>query len=84
MAVTEEWTESRSRRVGNGVRRLTVLSPLVLATDLVLLLGSEVILNVEGLADLLRRLALDHVRDGLAADIKEGLDVEVVGGLCDY
>jgi hypothetical protein len=60
-------------------RRLAVLGPLVLATDLVLLLGSEVVLNVEGLADLLRRLALDHVRDGLAADVKKSLDVHVVG-----
>jgi len=79
MAVTEEWTESRSRSVGNGVRRLTVLSPLVLATDLVLLLGGEVVLDVEGLADLLRRLALDHVGHGLAANVKEGLDIHVVG-----
>jgi hypothetical protein len=60
-------------------RRLAVLGPLVLATDLVLLLGSEVVLNVEGLTDLLRRLALDHVRDGLAADVKKSLDVHVVG-----
>lgn len=58
-----------------------LLSPLVLAADLVLLLGSEIILDVEGLADLLRGLALDHVSDGLAADVKEGLDIQVVGSL---
>ena len=45
-----------------------------------LLLGGEVVHDVEELADLLRCLALDHVGDGLAANIKEGLDVEVVGG----
>lgn len=60
---------------------LAVLSPLVLAADLVLLLRREVILDVEGLADLLWRLALDHVGDGLAADIEKSLDVEVVGSL---
>jgi hypothetical protein len=63
--------------------RLAVLCPLVLAADLVLLLRSEVVLNVEGLTDLLRRLALDHVGDGLAADVEEGLDVHVVGGKDD-
>ena len=60
----------------------SLFGPLVLATNLVFLLGSEVVLDVEGLANLLRRLALDHVGDGLAADIEELLDVEVVGGLC--
>jgi hypothetical protein len=60
---------------------LAVLGPLVLPTDLVFLLGCEVILDIEGLTDLLGRLALDHVGYGLAADIKESLDVEVVGGL---
>lgn len=60
--------------------RLTVLSPLVLAADLVLLFWGEVVLDVEGLADLLWRLALDHVCDGLAADIEEGLNVHVVRG----
>ena len=60
--------------------RLTVLGPLVLAADLVLLLGSEVVLDVERLADLLRRLALDHVGDSLAADVEQSLDIHVVGG----
>lgn len=59
---------------------LTILSPLVFPPDLVLLLGGEIIGDVEGLPDLLWALALDHVRDGLAADVEEGLDVEVVGG----
>ncbi len=60
---------------------LAVLGPLVLPADLLLLLGSEVVCDVECLADLVRRLALDHVGDGLAANIKEGLDVEVVRSL---
>ena len=58
--------------------RLAVLSPLVLAADLLLLLRREIVLDVEGLANLLRRLALDHVGHRLAADIKQSLDVHVV------
>jgi hypothetical protein len=65
-------------------RHLAVLGPLVLAADLVLFLGSEVVLDVEGFADLLGRLALDHVRDGLAADVEERLDIHVVGGKDDF
>jgi hypothetical protein len=61
--------------------RLTILSPLVLAADLLLLLGGEVIGDVECLSDLLWRLALDHVGHGLASNIKEGLDVKIVGSL---
>lgn len=60
---------------------LAVLGPFVLATNLVLLFGGEVVLDVESLPDFLRRLALDHVGDGLASNIQEGLDVEVVGSL---
>jgi hypothetical protein len=66
---------SKKRRVD------LLLSPLILTANLVFLLRSEVILNVECLADLLGGLALDHVGDGLAADIEKGLDIEVVGGL---
>lgn len=58
-----------------------LLSPLVLTADLVLLLGSEIILDVKGFADLLGRLSLDHVCDGLAADVEKGLNVQVVGRL---
>jgi len=61
-------------------RHLAVLGPLVLAADLVLLLGSEVVLDVEGLTDLLRGLSLDHVGNSLAANVKEGLDIHVVRG----
>ena len=58
--------------------RSAILSPLILTANLILLLGREVVLDVEGLADLLRRLALDHVGDGLAADVQQCLDVHVV------
>lgn len=60
--------------------RLAVLSPLVLTTDLILLFRREVVLDVERLADLLWRLALDHVGDSLAADVEKRLDVHVVRG----
>jgi hypothetical protein len=60
-----------------------LLSPLILATNLVFLLRSEVILDVEGLANLLRRLPLDHVGNSLAPDVEKGFDVEVIGGLED-
>jgi hypothetical protein len=63
------------------MRGHSLLGPLVLATDLVLLLGGEVILDVEDLTDLFWGLALDHVGDGLAADVEEGFDVKVVGSL---
>ena len=53
----------------------SLLGPLIFATDLILLLGSEVILDIECLTDLLGRLALDHIRDSLAANIKESLNV---------
>jgi len=62
---------------------LAVLGPFILAADLVLFLRCEVVLDVEGLADFLGRLALDHVGDGLATDVKESLDVEVVGSQDD-
>lgn len=58
-----------------------LLGPLVLTTDLILLLGCEVVLDVEGFADLFWRLALNHIGDGLAADVEESLDVKVVGSL---
>ena len=58
-----------------------LLRPLVLATDLIFLFGRKVILDVEGLANLFRGFALDHVGDGLAADVKECFDVKVIGSL---
>ena len=59
----------------------SLLSPLVFTTNLVLLLGGEVVLNVECLSDFLRRFALDHIGYGLAADVEQSLDIKVIGGL---
>lgn len=67
--------------VGDCVGNL-LLGPLVFTTDLILLLGREVVLNIEGSADLFWGLALDHVGDGLAADVEKSFDVKVVGSLC--
>lgn len=61
-----------------------LLSPLVLATDLIFLFGSEVVLDIERLANLFGRLALDHVGNSLTADVKESLDIEVVGSLYSF
>jgi hypothetical protein len=60
---------------------ISLFGPLVLTTNLVFLLRSEVILDVEGFADLLRRLALDHIGDGLATNVEKSLDIKIVGGL---
>jgi len=75
--------EDRSRSNDVHVHHLAVFGPLVLATDLLLFLRGEVVGDVESLSDLLWRLALDHVCDGLAPNIKERLNVEVVGGKDD-
>lgn len=64
-----------------GFQILTILSPLVLTADLLLLLGGEVVGDVERLSDLLRRLALDHVGHSLATNVQQRLDVKVVGSL---
>jgi hypothetical protein len=76
--------ESPSKRVlpsyHTAILTLTILRPFVLTFDLILLLGREVILNVECLANLLGALSLDHVRDCLASNIQQRLDVEVVRG----
>jgi hypothetical protein len=60
---------------------LAILSPLIFTADLVLLLRSEVVCDIESLTNLLRRLSLDHVGNGFAANIKEWLNIEVIGGL---
>ena len=60
---------------------LAVLGPLVLATDVLLLLWGEVVRDIECLADLLGGLALDHVCHGLAANIQERLNVKEIGSL---
>ena len=39
--------------------------------------------HIEGLANFLRRLALDHVGHALAGDVQQSLDIQVVRGLDD-
>ena len=68
-------------RCARGIANLAILSPLVFAANLLLLLWGEIVGDVEGLADLLGGLALDHVGNGLATNIEERLDIEVVGSL---
>ena len=51
----------RSKSVTNEFDDSAVLCPFVLFSDLRLLLGREVVLDVEQTADLLWRFALDHV-----------------------
>ena len=48
---------------GGGLERSSLLAPLVLAADLLLLLRGEVVLDVEVLPDLLGGLATDHLGD---------------------
>lgn len=64
-----------------AIGNLSVLGPFILTADLLLLLGGEVIGDVECLADLVGRFSLNHISDGLAADVKKGLDIKVVGSL---
>ena len=66
---------------GRGEKKSAILGPLVLATDLVLLFRGEIVLDVEGLADLLRSLTLDHVSNSLAGQVQQPLDVEIVCSL---
>merc|ERR1719414_2092538 len=56
-----------------------VLAPAVLLAHLRLLLGGEVVDDVELLADLLGVLALDHGRHLGAGEVEKALDVEVIG-----
>ena len=51
-----------------------------MATNLLLFGEREVVLDVERLSNLFGCLALDHVGDGLACDVQQALDVQVVGG----
>lgn len=40
----------------------------------------QTILNVEGLADFFRGLSFDHVSYGLASEVQERLNIQIVGG----
>ena len=57
-----------------------LLGPAVLFHDALFLLGGEVVLNVEILADLRDALALDLGSDLGARKLKQRLDIEVVSG----
>ena len=59
----------------------SLLGPLILSSDLILLFWGEIILDVESLSDLLWRFTLDHVCNSLAADIEKSLNIHVVGSL---
>ncbi len=52
--------------------------PLILPSYFLFLLWCEVILDVEGFANLLRGLALDHISHGLACQIQQVLNVQVI------
>eukprot|EP00966_Prymnesium_polylepis_P008262 190339-Prymnesium_polylepis.1 len=56
-----------------------LFAPRVLPLHLLLLLRREIVLDIEADANLLGRLALDFVGHRLARQIKERLDVKVVG-----
>ena len=73
------WGEMRTQTLYIFLCSL-LLAPLVLLPDLLLLGGREVVLDVEGLPDLIGRLALDHVGHRLARHVEQALDVQVVGG----
>lgn len=66
-------------------KRLAAVSllfgPFVLATNLVLLLRREVILDVERFANFLGRFALDHIGDRFASNVEESLYVKIIGSL---
>ena len=71
-----------SRMAGiSGYRIDLLLSPLVLTTDLIFLLRGEIVLNVKCLTDLFWRLALDHIRNRLATDVQQSLNIKIVGSL---
>ena len=52
-------------------------TPFVLFSDLFLLAGGEIILDVECLTDILRSLSLYHVGHSLASDVQQTLNKRV-------
>jgi hypothetical protein len=73
-------TKPRHQEI-RGFSTSLLKGPLVLPADLLFLLRGEVILDVEGLADLLWGFALDHVSNSLAGQVQQTLDVEIVRSL---
>lgn len=64
-------------------KSLTVFRPLILSADLIFFLRSEIVLDIECLSDFFRGFALDHVGNGLASNVKQRFDVEIVGSLAE-
>lgn len=62
-------------------RSLTLIAPLILLTNLLLLLRGEVILDVEGNTNLLGRLSLEHISNSFTSQIKQVLNFQEVRGL---
>ncbi len=52
---------------------LLLFAPLVLFPDLLFLAGREVVLDVEGLSDILGGFTLDHVCNRLARHVQKAL-----------
>mmetsp|Transcript_102045 Transcript_102045/g.329173 ORF Transcript_102045/g.329173 Transcript_102045/m.329173 type:complete len:200 (-) Transcript_102045:39-638(-) len=67
------------RKSGHVTRSSGILTPAILLAHLSLLLGREVVDDVELLADLLGVLPLDHRRDLRAREIQQALDIQVIG-----
>lgn len=71
-----------SYRLINDDRQILLLkSPLILPSDFFFLLRCEIILDIEGLPNLLWSFPLYHVGHRLASQIQKRLDVQVVGRL---
>ena len=56
----------------------TLLTPLVLLSDLFLFLRGKIVLDVKGLSNFFRSLSLDHVCNSFAGEVKKWLNVEIV------
>jgi len=70
-----------SMETAGVIARRSLECPAVFNPDLILLIFTKVIDDVECLANLLWRLSSDHVSDCFASEIKQGLNVEIIGSL---
>ena len=69
---SQEWCSARLNYCGEKKHQSSLpFMPLILLADLFLLLGSEVVFDVEGLSALLGGFPLDHVSHCLACDIQQ-------------
>lgn len=69
----EKGKRGAKKRTRQNTRKKRTKGPLVFAANLLLLLRSEVVRDVERFADLLGRFALDHIRDREAGQVEQGL-----------